>query len=224
MTRRSRVWPVFENAGVTGLLPPWNSSTSCVAAGRVRDALCSVASVCSDELQGKYIAHSTPVTGRGGVVCVGDLWMGGTHAALSRGCQVELKPDKGSSLVQIKHKGHTIDLRADRVKFVVLEVTQHKVKMLFDDRQKPVWFWRRRDQIFKICWSHVPVYSIDAPGPTIRSMRVPPGENGFLIEDVRVKPGFIRAINGSEQWNLHRASSALAERLMRSRVHRSSTW
>ena len=36
MTRRSRVWPVFENAGVTGLLPPWNSSTSCVAAGRVR--------------------------------------------------------------------------------------------------------------------------------------------------------------------------------------------
>ena len=45
-------------------------------------------------------------------------------------------------------------------------------------------------------------------------MRVPPGENGFLIEDVRVKPGFIRAINMSEQWNLHRASSALAERLM----------
>ena len=45
-------------------------------------------------------------------------------------------------------------------------------------------------------------------------MRVPLGENGFLIEDVRVKPRFIRAINGSEQWNLHRASSALAERLM----------
>ena len=99
MTRRSRVWPVFEDAGVTGLLPPWHSSTSCVAAGRVRDALCSVAAVCSDELPGKYIAHSTPVTGRGGVVCVGDLWMGRTHAALSRGCHVELGPDKGSSLV-----------------------------------------------------------------------------------------------------------------------------
>jgi hypothetical protein len=45
-------------------------------------------------------------------------------------------------------------------------------------------------------------------------MRVPPGENGFLIEDVRVRSGFIRAINGSEQWDLHRASSALAERLV----------
>jgi hypothetical protein len=77
--------------------------------------------------------------------------MGGTHAALSRGCHVELRPDKGSSLVQIKHKGHTLDLRADKVRFVVLEVTQHKVKMLFDDWKTPGWFWRREEQIFKIC-------------------------------------------------------------------------
>ena len=58
------------------------------------------------------------------------------------------------------------------------------------------------------------VYSIDALDPTIRSMRVPPGENGFLVKDVRVEAGFIRAIHGSKQWNFHRTSSTLVERLV----------
>ena len=58
------------------------------------------------------------------------------------------------------------------------------------------------------------MYSIGAPDPTIRSMKVPPAENGFLIEDVRFEPGSVRPINASEQRDLHGLDSALANVLM----------
>ena len=213
-TRRSRVWPVFEKAAVTILLSPWSSGIVEKPAGRIRDALRDANDVSAEErLSGVFKRHGVPVTGRGGVVCVGDVRMGGPNSRLSRDCHVRLEADEGASIV-LAHKGTDMHLRACNTVFVVIAVTQHKVLLLYDNRDRPVRFWRRRSQISVVCWSSSPVYSIDAPGPTIRSMRVPPAENGFLILDSRNGVGFVRAVSGWEQWQLHGGCCELDQELL----------
>ena len=213
-TRRSRVWPVFEKAAVSALLPPWSGGIVEKPAGRIRDALCDTSDISSNaRLSGVFKKHEVPVAGRGGVICVGDLWMGGPSSGVHRGCHVRLVADEGANVV-VTHKGKDVHLRACSAEFVVISVTQHKVQLLYDDRDRPVRFWRRRDRVFSVCWSRSPVYSIDAPGPTIRSMRVPPAENGFLILDSRKRVGFVRAVNGLEQWRLHNGCCELAQELL----------
>ncbi len=99
---------------------------------------------------------------------------------------MKLKPDRDNNKVIAMHKGTEILLCAQTECFVVLEAKQGRVKLLHDNRAGPLWLWRSESMIHEICRSSTPVYGIDGPGPTVRSMRVPPGENGFLILDDRM--------------------------------------
>ena len=184
-SRRARLWPLFEDVELAGQLPPWQPHVSALVPGCVRSALSRVDQVQdTDFLVGRLDRYSEPVVGKGGVTRVGNFITGGGNTPLVRGSAVKLKPEQNGCVVA-KFAGGTLKLSAADTQFVVLSVTQDKVRLFYDHRKTPAWLYRRRHHIASQVAVSTPVYSIDAPGPTIRSMKVPPAENGFLIEDVR---------------------------------------
>ncbi len=198
-TRRKRVWPLFETSEVAARLAPWVEWYVSLAPGCIRDRL-STRDLSQSRLEGTWDRFTEPVLGDSGVLRIGTFWMGEKGIVdLRRGNVVKLKPDREGRILTT-HKNKVVALSAESESFVVLELKQGRVKLLHDNRAGPLWLWRSIDKIQEVCRSATPVYSINGPGPTVRSMRVPPGENGFLIWDDREQPGIVRPLDGEEIW------------------------
>ena len=191
---RPRVWPVFEHSGVAIFLPPWNygagSSSGSSARGCIADAMLRTSEVhTSWYAQGTIIKCSVPVVKTNRVTVVGYLRTGGKQYVAHRGCRVKLL--------------------GDSAEYVVLEANDRWMYLFHDNRSRPSWRLVQAARLHSVVQHDEPVYGATGAAPTLRTFKVPPGENSFLIHDgVGVRP-----LRGIEMWAVHRLSQQVAQNL-----------